>query len=200
MRRMGLQVGPPVRRTFLSLGTPMIAARNVGLWFLSVLLSVGLFSLAFAGLYGWSPDALARDFLITMKFALPVACLFLPIVITQRDAEEWRTLVIAGSGIVIGPAFIVLLALIAALRGKPDVIAGDPLGFGLKACLVFAFIVGSLTTILYITTLKLVHHLTSASKQASYSSVTGWPRTSAMQLATGRCRSRADGHELRSWP
>ena len=75
--------------------------------------------------------------------------------------------VIAGSGIVIGPAYILLLALIAALRGQPDVIKGDPLGpFGLVASLIFAFIVGSLTTILYITALKLVHHLTSASEQA----------------------------------
>lgn len=131
------------------------------------MLSVRLFSLAFAGLYGWSPDALARDFLITMKFALPVACLYLPVVIMQRDAEKWRMLVIAGSGIVIGPAFIALLALIAVLRGDPNAISGDPLAFGLKACLIFSFIVGSLTTILYITALKLVHHLTSASKQAS---------------------------------
>ena len=141
----------------------MIAARNIGLWFVSVLLSVGLFSLWFAG-FQWGGVAVS-DFRITMKFALPVACLYLPIVIMQRDAEERRILVIAGSGIVIGPAFIVLLALIAALRGQPDVIAGDPLAFGLKACLVFSFIVGSLTTILYITALKLVHRLTRASKQ-----------------------------------
>jgi hypothetical protein len=142
----------------------MIAARNTGLWFLSVLLSVGLFSLVFSG--GWDP-ATVRDFRITMKFALPVACLYLPIVIMQRDAEGWRkVLVIAGSGIVIGPAFIALLALIAGIRGQPDVIKGDPLAFGLVACLIFAFIVGSLTTILYITALKLVHYLTRASKQA----------------------------------
>jgi hypothetical protein len=141
----------------------MIAARNTGLWFLSVLLSVGLFSLIFSG--GWDP-ATVRNFRITMKFALPVACLYLPIVIMQRDAEEGRMRVIAGSGIVIGPAFIVLLALIAGIRGDPHVIEGDPLAFGLVACLIFAFIVGALTTILYITALKLVHYLTRASKQA----------------------------------
>jgi hypothetical protein len=144
----------------------MIAARNIGLWFLSVLLSVGLFSLAFAGLFGWNPDALERDFLITMRIALPVAFLYLPIVIMQRDAEEGRMRVIAGSGIVIGPAFIVLLALIAGIRGDPHVIEGDPLAFGLVACLIFAFIVGTLATILYITALKLAHYLTRASKQA----------------------------------
>jgi len=143
----------------------MTAARNIGLWFLSVLLSVGIFSLVCAA-FDWG--VAASDFRITMKFALPVACLYLPVVITRRDAAKWRMLVIAGSGIVIGPAFIVLLALIAALRGKPDVIKGDPLGFGLVACLIFAFIVGSLTTALYITALKLVHHLTSVSNSRAY--------------------------------
>ena len=136
----------------------MIVARNIGLWFLSVLLAVGLFSLWFAGFH-WGAVAVS-DFRITMKFALPVACLYLPIVIMQRDAEKRRILIIAGSGIVIGPAFILLLALIAALRGQPNVIKGDPLGFGLEACLIFAFTVGSLTTILYITALELVHRLT----------------------------------------
>jgi hypothetical protein len=144
---------------------PMIAARNIGLWFLSGLLSVSLFSLAFAGLYGWSPEALAFDFRVTMKIALPVAFLYLPVVITQRDAEEGRMRVIAGSGIVIGPAYLVLRGLILVMLGKPHVFERDPVSpFGLVAFLVFAFIVGSLTTILYITALKLTHRLTSVSK------------------------------------
>jgi hypothetical protein len=44
----------------------MIAARNIVLWFLSVLLAVGLFSLLFAGQgpYGWRPDA-SKDQLVT---------------------------------------------------------------------------------------------------------------------------------------
>jgi len=148
-------------------GTPMIAARNIGLWFLSVLLAVGLFSLVFAALSGVGGGA-AFVFRITMKFALPVAFLYLPIVIMQRDAEEGRMLVIAGSGIVIGPAAMAVLGLILVLLGKPHVMEGDPLApFGLVAILIFAFIVGTLTTILYITALKLVHHLTNASIQAS---------------------------------
>jgi hypothetical protein len=141
-------------------GTPMIAARNIGLWFLSVLLSVSLFSWGFPGLF-------ARNFLITMKIALPVACLYLPIVIMQRDAEEGRMRVIAGSGIVIGPAYLVLRGLILVMLGEPGVFERDAASpFGMVAVLVFAFIVGSLTTILYITALKLVHRLTRASKQA----------------------------------
>jgi hypothetical protein len=144
----------------------MIVARNIGLWFLSVLLSVSLFSLFYASNENWVLKAWLFVFRITMKFALPVACLYLPIVITQRDAEEGRMRVIAGSGLVIGPAFIVLCALYAGIRGEPHVIAGDPLAFGLVGGLVLAFIVGSVTTILYIAALKLVHHLTRASKQA----------------------------------
>ena len=136
----------------------MIVARNISLWFLSVLLSVGLFSLAFARLFGWSPDALARDFLITMKIALPVACLFLPIVIKQRDAEEGRAWVIVGSGLVIGPAYLLLRGLIAAIGGEPHVFERDEASpFGIVAFLIFASIVGSLTTILYVAALKLVH-------------------------------------------
>jgi hypothetical protein len=147
-------------------GTPMIAARNIGLWFLSVLLSVSLFSLVFAALSGVGGGA-AFVFRITMKFVLPVAFLYLPVVITQRDAEGRRMLVIAGSGIVIGPAAMALWGLILVAQGKPHVMEGDPLApVGLVAILVFAFIVGSVATILYITALKLVHHLTRASEQA----------------------------------
>jgi hypothetical protein len=102
-----------------------------------------------------------------MKFALPVAFLYLPVVITQR--EEGRMLVIAGSGIVIGPAAMAVLGLILVLLGKPHVMEGDPLApFGLVAILIFAFIVGTLTTILYITALKLIHHLTGVSNSRSH--------------------------------
>ena len=147
----------------------VIAARNISLWFLSVLLSVGLFSLAFARLFGWSPDALARDFLITMKIALPVAFLYLPIVIMLRDAEEGRMRVIVGSGIVIGPAYLVLRGLTFAMLGHPGVFERDGASpFGPVAFLVFAFIVGTLTTILYITALKLVHHLPSRLKSLTH--------------------------------
>jgi hypothetical protein len=145
----------------------MMAARNIGLWFLSVLLSISLFSLWFGGIEDVSLKRWLFVFRITMKFALPVACLYLPIVITKRDAEKGRMGVIAGWGLAIGPLSIVVWTLIAAMMGEPYVIEGDPAThFGLVASLVCAFIVGSLTTILYITALKLAHHLTRASKQA----------------------------------
>ena len=144
----------------------MIAARNIGLWFLSVLLSVSLFSVAFAGREHANLKNWLFVFRITMKLALPAAFLYLPIVITKRDAEEGRMGVIAGWGLAIGPLSIVVWTLIAAMIGEPYVIEGDPAThFGLVASLVCAFIVGSVTTILYITALKLAHHLTRASKQ-----------------------------------
>jgi hypothetical protein len=145
----------------------MIAARNIGLWFLSVLISVSLFSLVYAVPENWPLKAWLFVFRITMMGALPVACLYLPVVITQPDAGDGRMRVIAGSGIVIGPAYVVLLGLIAGIRGQPDVIEGSPPGFGIVTGIILAFIVGSLTTILYISALKLVHHLTSASKPVS---------------------------------
>jgi Na+/glutamate symporter len=145
----------------------MIAARNIGLWFLSVLLAVGLFSLAFSTLNDVAGGA-AFVFRITMKFALPVAFLYLPVVITQRDAEEGRMRVIAGWGIVIGPVAMIVMGLILVLRGEPHAMDADPVApVGLEAFLLFSFIVGTLTTILYITALKLVHYLTSASKPVS---------------------------------
>jgi hypothetical protein len=136
----------------------MIVARNIGLWFLSVLLSVSLFSLWFfpSGDH-WTLKSWLFVFRITMKLALPAALLFLPIVIKKRDAEQGRQWVIAGWGLLIGPASVVFLALVTGTLEQPS----DPVGLSLLACLIYAFIVGSLTTILYITALKLVHRLTS---------------------------------------
>ena len=73
--------------------------------------------------------------------------------------------VIVGRRLVIGPAYLLLRGLILVMLGKPHVFERDQASpFGVVAFLIFASIVGSLTTILYITALKLVHRLTSASK------------------------------------
>ena len=87
----------------------------------------------------------------------------------ERDAEEGRWLVIAGSGVVIGPAAMALWILILAALGEPYAIRGDPaFPLGLVACVVFAFIVGSVTTILYVSALKLIHRLTRASNSRAH--------------------------------
>jgi hypothetical protein len=70
----------------------------------------------------------------------------------RQDASHRRL------GVVIGPVYLVLWGLISE---GDRVFERDPVAPGPVAFLVFAFIVGSLTTILYISALKLVHHLTS---------------------------------------
>jgi hypothetical protein len=141
--------------------TPMIAVRNTGLWFFSLLFSVGLFSLIYARRYGL--ESFVFVFRITMIFALPVACLYLPVVIALRDAEEGRMRIIAGVGVLIGPASLALWGLILVARGKPSVWEGDGIGFGIVTCLILASIVGFLTTMFYVIALKLIHRLTTSS-------------------------------------
>lgn len=137
----------------------MIAVRNTGLWFLSLLLSVSLFSLVYGRRYGL--DNFGFVFRITMMFALPVACLYLPIVIALRDAEEGRMRIIAGIGGLIGPSCLALWALILGARGEPSIWRSDGIGFGIITGLILASIVGCLTTMFYIIALKLIHRLTT---------------------------------------
>jgi hypothetical protein len=139
----------------------MTAMRNIGLWFFSLLLSVGLFSLSYGR---HSVESYAIVFRITMMFALPVACLYLPIVIMLRDAEEGRMRIIAGTGVLIGPISLVLWGLILVARGEPSVWQGDGLGLGLVAAIIFASIVGFLTTMFYVVALKLIHRLMASAK------------------------------------
>lgn len=140
----------------------MTAVRNTALWFLSLFLSIALFSLIYGARYGH--ESFVFVFRITMMFALPVACLYLPIVIALRDAEEGRMRVIAGSGVLIGPASVAVWGLILGVRGEPSVWQGDGIGFGIMTDLILALIVGSLTTMLYVIALKAIHHLKTFSK------------------------------------
>jgi hypothetical protein len=140
----------------------MKTVRNTLLWFLSLLLSISLFSLIYGRLYGL--DSFIFVFRITIIFAAPIACLYLPIVVRLKDAEEGRMRIIAGSGILIGPVCLALWSLILAAQGKHSVWSGDGLGFGIIPILALASIVGSLTTMFYIVALKLVYHLTKPSR------------------------------------
>ena len=132
----------------------MIAVRNIALWFGSLLLSVSLFSLI------WSPSSFLFVFRITMIFALPVAFLYLPFVISLRDAEEGRIWTILGSGILIGPACGAIWTLFLALRGAPSIWQGDGIAPGAAAGLVFTLIVGLMTTAFYVIALKVFHWFT----------------------------------------
>jgi hypothetical protein len=128
--------------------------KRIVLWFGSLLLSVTLFSLSWVGLA-------VVVFRATMIFAFPVACLYVPFVLAFKDAEGRRIWTILFSGILLGPASLALWGLILQLRGDdPHTIwQGDPLiGMGGISAMIFALIVGSLTTFLYVIALKVLHH------------------------------------------
>lgn len=124
--------------------------RNIALWFASLVLAVSLFSLF------WGPAAFVFIFRVTMIFALPVACLYLPFVIALPDAENGRIGVILVSGVLFGPVALALWNFILGLRGHPIWHEHD-VGPGFAGFLLFALIVGSMTTTFYVIALKLVH-------------------------------------------
>jgi O-antigen ligase len=128
---------------------------RIGLWFISLILSVAFFCL----LLSLFPSVGLNFpiFRITFIAALPVWCLFLPVVIAIRDAEERRGRFILFSGTFIGPVSVVLWCIILQLRGNDShtVWYGDPLiGVGGISGGIFALIVGFLTTSFYVIGLK----------------------------------------------
>jgi hypothetical protein len=148
--------------------------RRIGLWFGSLLLSVTLFSLLFnlhfSGPGFFRVGTVLLVFRVTLIFALPVWCLYLPFVIALKDAEEGRMWTILISGVLIGPAALVFWGLLLQLRGAdPDAIwRGDPLAIGMGGAVIFALIVGFLTTSVYvIAALKVLHHRSLAAKGRS---------------------------------
>ena len=150
----------------------MNVLRRIGLWFISLLLAVVLFSLSFSFFFGtpssfsfWSGPILPV-IRVTMMFALPVWCLYLPVIVAVKNAEQRRIWTLLWSGSLIGPVSLALWCLILLLRGDdPHTIwYGDPLlGIGGILSIVFAFIVGFLTTSFYVLALKLLHRGSFAS-------------------------------------
>jgi hypothetical protein len=142
----------------------MNAVRRICLWFGSLLVSVTLFTLLlnlfFSRSGAFSAAMAFLIFRVTMTFALPVWCLYLPWVIALKDTEERRIRTILFSGTLIGPVSMAIWDLLLQLRGgDPQTIwHGDPLiGIGGFATIIFAFIVGFLTTSLYVIALKVLH-------------------------------------------
>ncbi len=130
----------------------MNTLRRIGLWFGSLLFSVTLFSVLFTG-------GRAVIFRVTMMFALPAWCLYLPFVIALKDAEQGRIWIILFSGILIGPASLILWGLIPQLRGGDPVAIwqGDPLIGGTALVMICALMVGFLTTCVYVIALKVLY-------------------------------------------
>jgi hypothetical protein len=130
---------------------------------MSLLLSVCFISAMYGQRYGLGSFFFV--FRITMMFALPVACLYLPVVIALRDAEEGRMQIIAGVGVLIGPVSLALWVLILTALGKASIWQSDGIGFGVIPCLILASIVGFLTTMFYVIALKLIHRMTTSSNR-----------------------------------
>jgi len=137
--------------------------RRVGLWFMALLLAVGLFSLLFClmpNVAAHSIETLSGVSVATLMLAFPVACLCLPLVIGLKDAEEHRIWIILFSGILIGPVSMALWSFFLQWRGEDShtVWHGDPLlGIGGLAGMAFATIVGSLTALFYVIALRVIH-------------------------------------------
>jgi hypothetical protein len=137
----------------------MSTLRRMSLWFGSLFVAVTLFSLLVPiAFFRGAPVLLI--FRVTLLFAFPVSCLYLPLVVTFKDAEEWRIWIILFSGTLIGPVSLALWGLLLQLPGgDPRMIwQGDPLiGLGVTTAMIFALIVGFLTACVYVVGLKVLY-------------------------------------------
>jgi hypothetical protein len=152
---------------FSGMSNPMNALRRVGLSLGCLLLSVTLFSLLFILPFGAGVVPLV--FRVAIMFAIPVWCLYLPFVIALKDAQGRRIWIILLSGILIGPTSLALLGLIFLLRGfdAHKIWRGDPLlGVlgGLAAMMIYALIVGFLTTSFYVIALRVLRRRTTIAR------------------------------------
>jgi hypothetical protein len=133
---------------------------RIGLWLSSLLVAGLLFSVLFSLILGGA-GSIFLIFRATMTIALPVGCLYLPVLIALRNTEERRMPIILLGGILIGPATIALWGLVLEWSGGDThtIWHGDPLtGIGGFVGILFALIVGSLTTFFYYWGLKATLH------------------------------------------
>ena len=136
------------------------ALGRIGLWFSSLLLAALLFSFLSSLIFGGA-GSVFPIFRVTMTFALPVGCLYLPVLIALESENERRMPVIILGGILIGPASMALWGLFLEWRGGDAhaIWNGDPLtGLGGLVAMIFALIVGSLTTLFYVLALRVTRH------------------------------------------
>jgi hypothetical protein len=153
------------KRSVVSVG------RRIGIWFVCLLLAAALFSLVlslFVNSAGLDKLWLILPiFRVTMMCALPIWCLCLPLVIAVRDADGWKIWTILLSGSLIGPLLVGLWFLLLQMGGaNPQMLwQGTPLtgwaGSSI-AGMFFAFIVGLLTSSLYLVALKVLHRRSTA--------------------------------------
>jgi hypothetical protein len=141
---------------------------RIGLWIGCLLLAVGLFSVLFIRLFSPGGEVMLI-FRITMMFALPVWFLYLPLIVSLRNAEDNRIWTILISGTLIGPLALTVCCLILQLLGgnTRDIWQGDPLAPSTAACMIFASVVGFLATSIYGISLKVIYRLCAVDKGRS---------------------------------
>ncbi|HEY0759926.1 MAG TPA: hypothetical protein VGD59_11770 [Acidisarcina sp.] len=122
-----------------------------------MLVSIVIFSLLFS-VYIDSAGSFFLLFGLTAKFAFPVGLLYLPFVVALADPTGRRFWIVLFSGSLIGPASLAVWGLVLQLRGAdPGAIwEGNGIDIGLGVAIVCAAVVGSLTTVLYVTGLKIM--------------------------------------------
>lgn len=125
------------------------------MWFVSFLLADICFSLFF-GFYSLKISVFVTCFIFTPVFALPAWCLYLPVVTALKDAEGRRVWIILSGGTLIGPLSLLLWGTGVWLHSVNSQGLWDsgvlPVSF-----LVYAAIVGLLTTCAYVYGLKILH-------------------------------------------
>jgi hypothetical protein len=129
---------------------------RVIIWLGSLLVAACLFSILIGR--GASLEAVVLLFKVTMIYALPAWFLYLPLVFRLKDANEWRGRILLATGSLIGPASMALWGLTLQLRGEDAHVVwqggGDPTSF--IGFTIYAAFVGSLTTGLYVTSVKIL--------------------------------------------
>jgi hypothetical protein len=126
---------------------------RIWLWFACLLVILVGFSLVFAGANG---GGFLFAFWITAVFAVPVGCLYLPLVVKLPDAQQLRWLVLIAAGALIGPVGLAGLCVVASIFGDAyRVWVGDGEDPGFISLAPLALIVGSLTSVLYVIALKI---------------------------------------------
>jgi hypothetical protein len=150
--------------------------RRIGLWFVSLLVAVTLFSLLLS--LWWTIAGSAKIgvalsiFRITMMCALPVWCLCLPVVMMVKEAAGWSVWTILLIGTLMGPLLIGLWFLVLQVGGanQQAIWQGDPLmgwaGSGI-AGMIFALIVGLLTSCFYVVVFRALHRRSMAAYRRS---------------------------------
>ncbi|MBE7543803.1 MAG: hypothetical protein HS123_15705 [Solibacteraceae bacterium] len=127
----------------------------------ALLASVALFSVLFTLVFGragaFTLDLFPTVFFTTMTIAVPVWFLYLWLVLALEDAEGWRFWVILATGTLIGP--VSQGVWVSAIeRLDPHRSGRRPLiGLGLGARMVFAMIVGCMTSAFYGLALRRMH-------------------------------------------